>query len=109
MVMVVFPEPGAGMDGGLNVTVTPWGTLTADSATGALNLLTVERLSTQETCLPCLTVNVDARRKFGFAARAIPRNAMLVLSPVALLVPTTMVSRVPVSVTGICAAELGQV
>ena len=52
--------------------------------------------------MPCCTLSEAGEAEMVYLGEVVwltPRNATVVKSPVALLVPTTIVSRVPVSVT----------
>lgn len=55
MVMVDVPEPGAAIDVGLKVTVTPAGWPLADKATAALKPLETAVLTVHLPVLPCTT------------------------------------------------------
>jgi hypothetical protein len=55
MVMVDVPEPGAGMDAGLKLTVTPAGWPVADKATAELNPPETVTVRVAEPLLPCAT------------------------------------------------------
>jgi hypothetical protein len=55
MVMVDVPEPGAAMDGGAKLTVTPVGWPVADKATAELNPPETEVVTVDEPLLPCTT------------------------------------------------------
>jgi len=55
MVMVEVPEPGAAMDGGTKLTVTPVGCPVADKATAELNPPKMPVLMVDEPLLPCTT------------------------------------------------------
>jgi len=56
MVMVELPEPGAAMDAGLKLTVTPVGCPVADKATAELNPPETATATVDEPLLPCTTV-----------------------------------------------------
>jgi len=55
MVMVEVPEPGAAMDGGAKLTVTPVGCPVADKATAELNPPKMPTVTVDEPLLPCTT------------------------------------------------------
>ena len=53
--MVELPKPGAAMDAGLKLTVTPVGCPVADKATAELNPPEMARAMVDEPLLPCTT------------------------------------------------------
>ncbi len=55
MVMVEVPDPGAAMDGGAKLTVTPVGCPVADSATAELNPPETTTVTVEVPLLPCTT------------------------------------------------------
>ena len=55
MVMVEVPEPGAAMDAGAKLTVTPVGWPVADKATAELNPPETATVTVDEPLLPCTT------------------------------------------------------
>ncbi len=55
MVMDEVPEPGAAMDGGAKLTVTPVGCPVADKATAELNPPEMAVVIVDEPLLPCTT------------------------------------------------------
>ena len=55
MVMVEAPDPGAAMDEGLKLTVTPVGCPVADKATAELNPPEIATVTVDEPLLPCTT------------------------------------------------------
>ena len=55
MVMVEVPEPGAGMDAGAKLTVTPVGCPVADKATAELNPPETVTVRMDEPLLPWIT------------------------------------------------------
>ena len=55
MVIVELPEPGAAMDAGLKLTVTPVGCPVADKATAELNPPEIPTVTVDEPLLPCTT------------------------------------------------------
>jgi len=55
MVMVEVPDPGAGMDVGLKLTVTPAGWPVADKATAELNPPEIAVVIVDEPLFPCTT------------------------------------------------------
>jgi hypothetical protein len=70
MVMVEVPEPGAGMDAGLKLTVTPAGWPVADKATAELNPPEIAIVTVDEPLFPCTTgteVGDAERVKLGVA------------------------------------------
>ncbi len=55
MVIVELPEPGAAMDAGLKLTVTPVGCPVADKATAEVNPPEIPTVMVDEPLLPCTT------------------------------------------------------
>jgi len=55
MDMVEVPEPGAVMDAGTKLTVTPVGCPVADKATAELNPPEIATVTVDEPLLPCTT------------------------------------------------------
>src|SRR5262249_16856273 len=92
-VMTDVPAPGAGMLTGLKLIVTPLGAPEADRLIALLN----EPISRVETSMvpysPCPTVTAPGASRANVGAVDIcctPRYAIGVLSPVLMLVPTTV-------------------
>ena len=104
MVIVELPEPGAEIGFELKLTVVPEGTPEADRLIALLKPPLMLVVIVDVPWLPCGTLS-DAGEaeivKFGEPPEPwlTPKKAIGVTSPVALLVPTTTVSRAPVSVT----------
>src|SRR5271165_2464933 len=103
MVMVELPEPGAGIGLGLKLTAVPDGIPEADKAIALLKPPLTVVVMVDVPGLPWTTLSEAGEAeiaKFGEPETCVtPRKATGVLSPVFLFVPTTIVSRVPVSVT----------
>ena len=55
MVMAEVPEPGAAIDAGVKLTVTPVGCPVADKATAELNPPEIATVTVDEPLLPCST------------------------------------------------------
>ena len=101
--MVELPAPGAGIGLGLNLTVVPDGKPEADRLTAPLKPPLMVLVIVDVPLFPCAMLSEAGEAdsvKFGeLEPCATPRKAIGVKSPVAWLVPTTIVNRVPVSVT----------
>jgi len=72
MVMVEVPLPGAGMDEGAKLTVTPAGCPLADNAMAALNPFLTATVRVDEPLLPCATdteAGAGVMVKVGIPAR----------------------------------------
>src|SRR5215469_8247936 len=100
IVIVEVPDPGAGIELGLNATVVPLGTPDADRLIASLNppLTTVVIFVLPVTPCAMLSEDGDAEiLKFGPPPELwlTPRKAMGVTSPLLRVVPTTTVSCLP--------------
>ena len=92
MDMVELPEPGAAMDVGLNVTVTPVGWPLADKATAELNPPDTVVVIVDAPLPPCATeteVGEAEIAKFGVGEVPPPASALIKPTPFGLPQPVT--------------------
>lgn len=112
MIMVELPAPGAGMVGGLKVTVVPLGTPDVDKLMELLKPPLMTVVMVELPWLPCAMLREEGEAEMvklgGANACVTPRKAIGVTSPVELLVPTSTVNCVPVNVTCCVTLLLGQ-
>ena len=91
MPMVAVPDPGAAIDAGVNVTVTPLGCPFADNAIAALNPPDTLVLIVEEPPLPCTTDTAPGTAeiaKFG-VVEVLPASALINPTPFGLPHPVT--------------------
>ena len=92
MDMVELPEPGAAMDVGLNVTVTPVGWPLEVNATAELKPPDTVVVIVDEPLLPCATeteVGEAEIAKFGVGEEPPPASALIKPTPFGLPQPVT--------------------
>ena len=100
MVMLDVPEPGAGTDVGLKLTVTPVGWPLADKAIAELKPPEMAVVIVDVPLLPCTTeteVGAAEMVKLGLDV-AVTVSATVVVSTMLPAVPVTMMLNVPVAV-----------
>ena len=90
MVMVEVPLPGAAMDVGLKVTLTPAGWPVADKATAASKPFTIVLVIVDVPLLPCTTeTGVGEAEMVKLGVGDVPTSALIRLAPFMLPQPVT--------------------
>ncbi len=88
MVMVEVPEPGAAIDAGTKLTVTPVGCPVADKATAELNPPEMATVTVDEPLLPC-TTDTETGAAEMVKLGVVGARALIRLAPFGLPHPVT--------------------
>ena len=112
IVIVELPAPGAGIVLGLKLTVVPAGAPAADNPMEPLKPPLIVVVIVEVPCDPCATLTEDGAADTVKLADPDPwlnpRYAIVVRSPLHVLVPTATVSCVPVRVACCVRLLVGQ-